>query len=560
MDAQDMDAALDAALKDLEHNKTRTHDAALIAAVVLIGRRLVPARSSTTDETMPGRRSKMGGYREPRTEDSGAALRQDPPRPVVHDRIVGAGPAVDRAMREIWRKDRAELGAALDRNAAQRATIATLQNTLADRNRTITEQSLEITDLRRGLRGSGGANAELLGMAVRARERVAMLERERDGWIRSFSKVGDALGCTAVEPAVLAAIGGLKEALDAAREVAADQMTRASDLENHLAEADVERAESVGKHAALRSSLRSSLRSQLGLPANALDSVIVAKVREMGDVLKVAHEQIETARATLAGAVHEPAPHGLPDLAERAARQIAVLLEEHQRERTAVDELRLQVATLTAAGEDAERAYQTGVTMWRLAHPDDRSLIPPTRCDLVAWSLARWQRIQPLIMMLHAWSAGRPGQDVDTPLAAAFDRWQQAEAAALNAEEAKPTPALRALFGGPPVDGPDPVGALADMPDEPVDVPHQPDDEPDALRRVLVDRIAIVAYLRRMGTISPGYRPAMEAAADAIARGAHVGTEATPTNRASPPPPRTCHPGDRCAGYPECESCGPVRM
>jgi hypothetical protein len=176
---------------------------------------------------------------------------------------------------------------------------------------------------------------------------------------------------------------------------------------------------------------RNSLRDALGLPGNALDSVIVSQVREAVDLLKDARETCDGLRTTVAAAREkltaslgkwppERAPVLMPDLVDIVVTHIEVLRSEHARERVTVDELR---------GQQAEMVEETEAAK-----------------DEANEHRARWDRIRPLIAALESWATSPPGRDADTPLAGEFDRWQIAEAKA-NADD-----------------------------EGPADVPHQPDD------------------------------------------------------------------------------------
>jgi hypothetical protein len=452
MDKQDADRALDAALTDLEQSRAgadREQMAALLAAVVLIGRRLVPGRTTADDATMPGKAQRMAERRQsaglapypgpaaPRVDPPRKGMRhtavwQDEPAPALRalftgepiaDEVpepVGAfadSPDMDETP-DLWpvggafgyppvaadtiiAKDRAELAATLTeldvarRNLArERAEVLRLNDLRAAAERKAAALHSVIDEARRELARALGADADgtltwlvsVTGSRIAAdRVRVEATERDRDAWMRSFSKVGDALGCPGGEPSVLAAISTLKKERDEAR----------------LRDPAV---------------FRNSLREALGLPGNALDSVIVAKVREAGAVLAEAHKVIETARQKLATTLRQALPL-LPDLVDRAVHVIEVLRSEHALERTTVDELRGQQAEMVETTEAAK--------------------------DEANEHRARWDRIQPLIAALESWATSPPGRDADTPLAGEFDRWQIAEA---NAD------------------------------DGPADVPHQPDD------------------------------------------------------------------------------------
>lgn len=603
MDAKEADRALEAALEDLEsvglEDVARNPHGAVckaIVAIALLGRRLLPLTTPASEETMPGRPAKAQpvgwAHRPVFAEGTGrmepaypgpAAWREDPVP--VRDRVAGI---VSGAERDLWRRDREELGTALDRVAALNATVATLQNTLAARDRRVEE----------------------LSKALDAG--TASLRAERD-------RLANAVADQAVQIMELRAASPTAET---------EQRLASCEAEVSKLREDVKEAGESVRHYA---GLRASLQAALGLPANALDSALVAKVREMGGVLRVAHEQIEAARGGLRAALgDEPrlADANMQLLVDRARQKIAVLLEEHQRERTAVDGLRAEIAnareaawqtlnpdealtgnrTLLQLIDDAHEAVDV---VWALlaSPPDGRPKhgphdgiplgeavahvlgwyqnaiaertrerdaaqadalaaagclavplgeMPPgstVRRLVIANRLligerdralgadgeyrARWQRIQPLIKALHAWEtpANECPLSYEHLLLGAFEAWQKAEAEALDEEESKPTPAMRALLGGPPVDDvPDSVGALAYTPDAdgPVDVPRQPDDpgvEPDCAVRVLDERRAIVVYLRRL---APSVAMDTQAAdvirnlADGIARGAHVEVEGTP--------------------------------
>jgi hypothetical protein len=562
MDKQDADRALDAALKDLEHCKGRdTNEAALYAAVVLIGRRLVPTRTTADDATMPGKAQRMAERRQsagapaypgpaaPRVDptrkerrwvDEQGRARRDmapvdaPPSAIralytseptpdeVPDPVgvLAWSPGMDETP-DLWpvggpfgyppdeadplaAKDRAELAATLTELETSRRAVADALAVVAQRDR-------EISDLERRLRLSNEAREEatrraraLHGVIDEARsdlsaitgadgngtltflvnavkDRMAFVGRERDGWIRSFSKVGEALGCPGGEPAVLAAISTLKDSLRVARE-------RGLDLEKRLADAHDERAQSI-QH---RTDLRYSMQRTLGLSANALDSVIIAKAREAVDLLKDARETCDGLRTTVAAAREkltaslgkwppERAPVLMPDLVDIVVTHIEVLRSEHAHERTTVDELRGLVQEVR---EEADGA---------LAEMTEHR--------------ERWERVRPLLAALESWATSPPGRDADTPLAGEFDRWQIAEGQAND--------------------------------DGPADVPHQPDDPGvtgDDGRTAAEDgahadgqheeRGHIVAYLRRVPVANAVPSATYDAILDLaheIERGAHVG-------------------------------------
>jgi hypothetical protein len=457
MDKQDADRALDAALTDLEQSRSgadREQMAALLAAVVLIGRRLVPAQSTASDATQPGRRTtryragRDGSLSEIGQSDSAlypgpAAPRVDPPRkerrwvdeqgrarrdmvpadeptPALRALFTGEpipdeGPEPVGALAwsrdegeriaeadSLLAKDRAELSATLTQLEAERRKTAALQRVIDDARGELARAIGVPADatLTWLVSENGQRLAEEFARGARLQRRLSETEIERveamnsrDSWIRSFSRVAEVLGCPAGEPSVLAAISTLKDNLRVAKE------------ERHTA-------------------LRNSLRDVLGLPGNALDSVIVAKVREAGVVLAEAHKTIDAARATLTTTLAPgPCPTGqtlpmLPDLVARAVTHIEVLRSEHAHERTTVDELRglVQEVREEADGALAEMAEHR----------------------------ERWERVRPLLAALESWATSPPGRDADTPLAGEFDRWQIAEAQANE--------------------------------DGPADVPHQPDD------------------------------------------------------------------------------------
>jgi hypothetical protein len=356
------------------------------------------------DEQGRGRRDMVPADEPPpalRALFTGEPIADEVPEPVG---ALAYSPGMDDAD-PLAAKDRAELAATLTdldvarRNLArERAEVLRLNDLRAAAERRAAALHSVIDEARRELARALGADADgtltwlvsVTGSRIAAdRVRIEATERDRDAWMRSFSKVGEALGCPGGEPSVLAAISTLKMERNHAR-----------------------------LHAA---ALRNSLRDALGLPGNALDSVIVAKVREMGEVVAEAHKTIAGARVKLDGVlggrnVGQQLPL-LPDLVDRVVTHIEVLRSEHARERTAVDELR---------GMQSEMVEETEAAK-----------------DAANEARNKWNRIQPLIKALHAWSGARPGQDADTPLAGEFYRWQFVEA---NADEG------------------------------PADVPHQPDD------------------------------------------------------------------------------------
>jgi hypothetical protein len=481
MDKQDADRALDQALTDLEQSRSgadREQMAALLAAVVLIGRRLVPAHMPASEETMSGRRAAPAypGPAAPRVDPPRkgmrhtAAWKDEPaPTPALRALITGApiadevpepvgafawSPGMDEpdSTPDLWpvggpfgcppgevdplaAKDRAELAATLTeldvarRNLArERAEVLRLNDLRAAAERRAAALHSVIDEARRELARALGADADgtltwlvsVTGSRIAAdRVRVEATERERDGWIRSFSKVGEALDCPAGEPSVLAAISTLKKERD--RLGAETESLERDRNEIAASEASAENRYTM---------LRSSMQTVLGLPANALDSVIVAKVREAGAVIGEARKEIDEARAKLTTTLAPgPCPTGqtlpmLPDLVARAVTHIEVLRSEHARERVTVDELRGMQADMveeTCAAKDAANEHR-----------------------------ARWERLRPVCEAIQAWRAGRGrsgGESVRLMDAvfAAFDVWRRAEDEA-NAD------------------------------DGPADVPHQPDD------------------------------------------------------------------------------------
>jgi hypothetical protein len=497
MDKQDADRALDQALTDLEQSRSgadREQMAALLAAVVLIGRRLVPARTSADDATMPGKVQRMAERRQsagvpypgpatprvdpPRKERrwvdeqgrarrdmvpadeptpalralfTGESIAKEVPEPVgafawTDDGAVSApGPMGPRAA-EVWdvedqreqaqrdplaAKDRAELAATLTQLESERRKTAAMQRVIDDARSAL---ALTLGD---------GADATLTYLVNNARARIAS-EKERarlaacnsEAWMHSFSRVADVLDCPAGEPSVLAAISTLKMERNHAR-----------------------------LHAA---ALYNSLRDALGLPGNALDSVIVAKVREMGEVLREAHKTITAGREKLATVLGDGAAM-LPELVDRAVTHIEVLRSEHARERTTVDELRGMQAEMVEATEAAK--------------------------DEANEHRARWDRIQSLIAAVRDLAAKRAGT---ADVVEAWERWNSDGA---SGEVRSPSPGpitrdeaieiARRAAAGPHrpgyykepftphewvIDAILMIDATLGVHDGPADVPHQPDD------------------------------------------------------------------------------------
>jgi hypothetical protein len=456
MDKQDADRALESVLADLE--AVSTHDVAsnphgavckALAAVVLIGRRLVPGRTSADDATQPGKRGT--GYearrdgslrpiritldqsppfaprRWPRDEDEQIAeadlMLAAEPTPALRAMFTGE-PIPDEVPEPVgafaWSRDEDERIAEADSLLAKdRAELAaTLTQLEAERRKTAALQRV-IDDARNELAGMLGLkpDATLTWLVNIAKEQHV----SEQTWFRAFQKVGEALNCPGGEPSVLAAISTLKDDLRVAKERAEDEAARALDAERRMVDFDAARMDAIR----VLSGFRNSLRDALGLPGNALDSVIVAKVREMGEVLGAAHKTIAGARVKLDGALGgrnagQQLPL-LPDLVARAVTHIEVLRSEHARERVTVDELR---------GMQAEMVEETEAAK-----------------DAANEARNRWDRIKPLIAALHEYTGG-PGPAMtgrDARLAMAFARWKTAE-------------------------------READADDGPADVPHQPDD------------------------------------------------------------------------------------